>query len=284
MCWQPENFHSLTIREGMTVHNRSRIQQGNRKIGYALFGFAIMVFCVLMVLRWQVSAQTVYTNQETGYVVIIEDDAQLLSDSEELAVKEVMQQITKYGSAALKTISENDIPAESFVENYYYDQFGSNSGTVFLIDMDNRKICLYNNGEIEQTVRKSDSETITDNVYTYASDADYYKCCDKAFEQVLALLQGQKIRRPMKYASNLFLAIILALMVNYFVVRACSATGKPSDKELLTGVFSQQKFDNVESTFTHSTKTYSPQSSGSSGGSSGGGGGSSGGSGGSHSF
>ena len=264
------------------MHTRSRIQQGKGKIGYKLFGFAIMFVCVLMVWSWQVSAQTVYTNQETGYVVIIEDDAQLLSDSEELAVKEVMQQITEYGSAALKTISENDIPAESFVENYYYDQFGSNSGTVFLIDMDNRKICLYNNGEIEETVQKSDSETITDNVYTYASDADYYRCCDMAFEQVLALLQGQNIRRPMKYASILFLAVILALMVNYFVVRACSATGKPSDKELLKGLFSQQKFDNVESTFTHSTKTYSPQSSG--GGSSGGGGGSSGGSGGSHSF
>ena len=56
--------------------------------------------------------------------------------------------------------------------------------------MDNRNIWIHSNGAINRTINKAYAETITDNVYTYASDADYYICAMKVYEQEYTLLQG----------------------------------------------------------------------------------------------
>ena len=219
-----------------------------------------------------------------GYEVIIEDDANLLTDEEEASLEELMQEITVYGNAAFKTIDENDWSTKGYIEDYYETIFGSSSGTVFLIDMDNRNIQIYSDGAIYNIITDSYGDTITDNVYTYASDAEYYECAYKAFQQILSLLQGNKIAQPMKYISNTFLAIILALLVNYFVVKIMSVARKPSEKQLLEATKNGFRFENPEVTFTHETKRYDPPSSSSSGGGGGGGGGHSGGGGGGHSF
>ena len=80
----------------------------------------------------------------------------------------------------------------------------------------------------------------------------------------------------MKYISNALLALIVALLINYFVVRAFSRSKKPSENELLNNIYTQYAVSNPQSTFVRQSKVYDPPSS-SGGGSSGGGGGSSGG-------
>ena len=121
------------------------------------------------------------------------------------------------------------------------------------------------------------------NIYTYASDAEYFACAYKAFEQIVTLLEGKKIAQPMKYAGNAFLALLLALLINYFVVKLTSAARKPSEKELLEATKHSCSLVNANAVHTHTTKKYDPPSSSSSGGggSRGGGGG---GGGGGHSF
>lgn len=256
----------------------------NRQFGWKQIITAICM-CFLMVgfLPQFVSAEEVFRNEETGYRVILEDDAELLTEEEENHLISIMKDITGYGNVALKTILDNDTTTEQFISNYYREQFGSDSGTVFLIDMDERNIQIHSNGAIYKTITKSYANTITDNIYTYATKAEYYNCCYKAFEQEVALLQGQKIAQPMKYLNNAFFAIILALPLNYFLVKIFSSTKKPSDSELMKGMFVNQSLAEFDSDFTHTTREYSPQSSGGSGGSSGGGG-SDGGGGGGHSF
>ena len=54
------------------------------------------------------------------------------------------------------------------------------------------EIWIHSNGAINRTINKAYAETITDNVYTYASDADYYICAMKVYEQEYTLLQGRK--------------------------------------------------------------------------------------------
>ena len=56
-------------------------------------------------------------------------------------------------------------------------------------------------------------------MYTYASDADYYICAMKVYEQEYTLLQGRKIAQPMKYISNALLAVVIAVVINYIIVR-----------------------------------------------------------------
>ena len=232
---------------------------------------------------------TVYTNSETGYSVIIEDDASLLSNDEKKQLAETMKDITPYGDVAFKSIDYNPYSTETYIERYYNSIFGTGSGTVFLIDMDNRNIWIYSDGSIYSTITTAYANVITDNVYTYASDKDYFTCANKAFIQEAALLHGRRISQPMKYISNALLAIVIAILINYFIVRQTSRVRKASDNEIVNGVFANNAFNNVSVNFIRQTRTYSPRSSsssGSSGGHSGGGGGGGGhsGGGGGHSF
>ena len=146
--------------------------------------------------------------------------------------------------------------------------------------MAKRKIWIHSNGEIYKTITESYADTITDNIYTYASKKEYYNCASKAFEQELALLKGSKIRQPMKYTSNILLALIIALFANYGIVRLLTKQKKPKSKQLISGAFVHQAFNGTQFQFINQTRVYSPPSS-SSGGSSGGGGSSSSGGGGS---
>lgn len=241
--------------------------------------------CSLLLCVMMVGGFTLNVSAYNGYDVIIEDDADLLTSVEENRLYEVMEPITAYGNVAFVTIYENDRSTESFCRNYYREQFGTASGTLFVIDMDNRYIWIHSDGAIYKVITKSYADTITDNSYSYASDEEYYACAEKAFSQILARLEGHKIAQPMKYISNALLAVILGLLLNFGVVKLMSRTSKPGEKELLIGTRYCYRLDNPQVTYKNTTKKYSPQSSGSSGGGrSGGGGGGRSGGGGGHRF
>ena len=220
-----------------------------------------------------------YVNPTTNYKAIIEDKANLLNDSERENLLSEMEKITAYGNAAFHTVDANNSTADSYAAGYYHNKFDKESGSLFLIDMDNRKVYIFSDGDVYDTVTKSYANIITDNVYTYASEQDYYTCASKVFEQEFELLEGRKIAQPMKYISNALLAIVIALLFNYIIVRAYAKSKAPSRKELLNGIFVEKKLLNANAVYTSQTKRYDPVES-SSGGSSGGGGGFSGGGGG----
>ena len=236
-----------------------------------------------------VSITDVYesTNMETGYRIQLCDMADLLTPSEEEELIEVMLPISAYGNVAFVSIETNPTySTERYVESYYEENFGYSSGTVFIIDMDERYIWIHSNGEIYKTITDAYATTITDNVYSYASAEDYLSCASVAFEQINTLLEGRTIAQPMKYISNALLAIVLALLINYFLVMMLSRSRKASTSQLINGTFYKADIKNPRAEFIKQTKRYSPQSSGSSGGgrSGGGGGGGSRGGGGGHRF
>lgn len=234
------------------------------------------------------SSEPLSYNEDTGYAVYLDDGADLLSTSEESDLCDAMFSITGYGNVAFVSIKYNAYSSvEDFGEAYGYSLFGNDSYTLFIIDMDYRKVCVYSDGEIYKTITDAYAYTITDNIYTYASDAEYYECAYHAFDQIYTLLEGRRIAQPMKYISNILLSLVLALLINYFIVMSASRSKKASDAQLLNNIYTKVEVNNTRSDFLHQSKQYSPQqtSSSSSGGggsrSSGGGGG---GGGGSHSF
>ena len=253
-----------------------------------LLALIVMVIGAVSYGKCNVYAYNSFVNPDNGYEAVIEDDAGLLTESQKDLLIAQMEQITQYGNVLFKTISYNSTSTESYIRSLYRERYGSKSGTIFLIDMDNRNIWIHSNGAINRTITKSYADTITDNVYTYASAADYYTCASKVFEQEYELLQGRRISQPMKYVSNALLAIVIAVVINYIIVRVYSSQKKTSTKSLMNGLFEYRAFNNCKVVFTHQTRTYSPQESSSGGSSGGGGGGGSsgggGGSGGGHSF
>lgn len=196
----------------------------------------------------------IWENTETGYFVLLQDEAELLDQEEETQLANEMKEITSYGNAVLKTISYNSYSASSYAEDFYYDIFGQSSGTLFLIDMDNRELYLFNNGDISYTVTSAYSDSITDNVYRYASREDYYNCASKAFEQVQSLLAGRRIAQPMKYLSNALLALILAALINYFLAMRTARSAKASSGEILNAISSQFAFTNPQRKLTKQDK------------------------------
>ena len=246
-----------------------------------------IIICLVSGFSVNINAQSlsVYTNEDNGHEVYIEDDAELLTEHQETKLLENMKDITKYGGVALKTVNKNpEYSTENLARNFYREKFGTLSGVVFVIDMDKRYIYIFSDGEIYKTITRSYAEIITDNVYEYASDEEYYECCEKAFSQILALLEGRKIAQPMKYISNFLIATLLALIINYFIVMAVSKANKPDDEKLLKYMNHSLRVSNMAIEFSHQTRVYSPQESSSGGGGGGGGGGGSSGGGGGHSF
>lgn len=224
-------------------------------------------------------------NEDTGYEIYIDDWADLLTSSEEEELMDVMGSITAYGNAAFISIDVNPKSSVSeYAESYGYAHFGNDNYTLFIIDMDYREIYIYSDGELHDTITTAYANTITDNVYTYASEKDYFRCAYEAFSQMATLLEGGSIAQPMKYISNALLAIVLALLINYFIVMFVSRSAKVSDTELLHGINKKVTIIEPTKTFLHQTKQYSPQNTGSRSGGAGRSGGGARGGGGGHSF
>lgn len=224
--------------------------------------------------------ERVYINPKTNYMTLLSDDAQLLDEEEEQELAAQMQDITAYGNVIFKTTDSGVWDTASYAGEYYREKIGTDSGMLLLIDMENRMIWIHCDGAVYQVITKSYADTITDNVYRYASDGDYYKCAAQAYGQALALLEGNRIAQPMKYISNALLAVILALLLNYALVCFCTGKRKPGRRELLGNAGNYFRYTEPRAFFVRETRTYHPTSSGgsgSSGRSSGGGGSSSGG-------
>lgn len=244
----------------------------------------ISVILTVLIAVWVLAFGTTKVYAD-GYQVYISDDADLLTDSEEMELYTYMEPITKYGNVAFKTIDSNRYSTATYADNYYHQLFGTASGTLFIIDMDNREIYIFSDGAIYKRITKSYANTITDNVYKLATNGDYLACATKTFTQINTLLDGGHIAQPMKFITNGLLALILAFIINFIIIKAKAQKAKTTNNELLRSIFSKCEVYNANQVFTHQTKVYDPpSSSGGSGGGGGGGGGGHSGGGGGHGF
>ena len=152
---------------------------------------------------------------ESEYRVVIDDEADLLTEAEELLLASVMEKILPYGNAAFVSVNTNPTTTERLAESKFLEFFGDVSGALLIIDMENRYIQLIADGAVYKTVTKARCNEIVDSIYTYASKGQYAICANKAFEQVAKLLEGGHVAAPFRYVTNAFLAICLALLGNF---------------------------------------------------------------------
>lgn len=199
---------------------------------------------------------SIWRNEETEYCAWLEDRAQLLTEEEHAKLMEVMKQITPFGNVAFITIDENDTSAEEYARNYYQEIFGVESGTFFLIDMENQMLWIHSDGVVYTTVTTSVAEIVTDNVYRYASRGDYATCAMEAFEQIRMLLQGNRIPEPMKYIGNALWALILAMLVNFGLVCFLTNAKRCDKRQLLENASKKFEYTTPEAIFVKETKDY----------------------------
>lgn len=226
-----------------------------------------------------------YVNKNNNYRVIIDDKANLLSESEKNNLLEKMQPLTEYGNIGFVSVSENYMSTASYASDYYHNTFGTASGTIFLIDMDNRNIYIFSDGSNYNVITNGVANIITDNIYKLASQEKYYDCASKAFTQIGTLLDGGKVSEPMRYIINALISIILAFFLGFIFILKSSKLKKAKANEMLKNSIVDFKMGEMSALRVGGHRVYNPPSSSSSGGSSGGGGGGgSSGGGGGHSF
>ena len=234
-------------------------------------------------------------NDKSGYEMVIEDDANLLTEQEIHFLEDQIYELTEYGNIVFKSTINNYSSTSEYAKNYYYNLFSNDSGTMFLIDMKNREIYIYSEGENYNIITSNKAYVITDNVFRYASSKEYYKCASNAFSQIKTLLDGGKILEPMRYTSNIVISITLASFITFMIAVFSSKTRKVKGNELMNYCNKEFEMNDFNASKTGTHMVYSPVSDNSSDGSShssggghsfggGGGGGHSSGGGGGHRF
>ncbi len=228
-----------------------------------------------------------YINNETNYKVIIDDMADLIKEEEEKELLNVMKPLTKHGHIAFVSINKNSyFSTSSYASNYYHNSFGTQSGSLFLIDMELREIYIFSDGANYNTITSSKAYLITDNIYKKATAEKYFDCAKEAYKEMNDLLEGKEILEPMRHITNALISITLAFFATFIFMINKSKIPKASDKQLLEYSNISFELGKINAEKTGTSKKYSPPSSSGGSGSSGGGGGGGGssGGGGGHSF
>ena len=233
--------------------------------------------------------QQYYVNPDTGYSAYIDDQANLLTEQEEKNLIKSMIRLTKYGHIAFVSTYQSNSSTYAFSDRYYHSHYQKQSGSIFVIDMYHREIYIFSDGYNYSVITSAKAYSITDNIYSYASQEDYYSCAKEAFGQMNTLLDGGKILEPMRYASNIFIALTLSFFLSFLFVLFKSKIRKAASRDILKSCDIQCDVGKTYAVKTGTHRVYSPISSDSGGSSSGGGGGGGGGGGssgggGGHSF
>ena len=179
--------------------------------------FLLALLCLALLLT-VLPLSALAAEEGSIYQTVIEDGADLLTQEQEEELQRVMAQVLPFGNAAFVSTASNPTTAEQYAEQKFLEFFGDTSGALLLIDMDNRYIQLIADGEVYKTVTRRRCNEITDNCYTYASKGDYSGCANRAFLQVVRLLEGGRVAAPFRYVTNALLALCLAVMGNFALV------------------------------------------------------------------
>lgn len=220
------------------------------------------------------------STESAGYMWLIDDEADLLTDEEEEALYDSIDPLLEYGNVIFSTVTlPSGADYQGNCEDVYYYHFGNEPGVHFQIDMGNRKLTLSASTEMEDAIG-SERDSIVDNIYQMATTEDYYGCAAECFREILVVVNDGKIAHSMKYIDNAILAFILALILNFVLVFVIGSK-RVADKALVGSAVGALVISNTNIVKGSLIKQYSPRDSdggGSSGGGGGGGGGFSGGS------
>ena len=206
------------------------------------------------------------------YELLIEDDANLLTIEQKDELKKDMALLVKYGNIIFKSSDFSNSSTTDLARSYYHNRFGTNSGTVFYIDMYNREIYVFSDG-----YNTGKALSITDNVYRDASKGDYYKCASKAYAQMFILLSANenenmllrfiaylKFQEPMKIVCNAIFAVLISSFICFLVVFGKYRIKKEKDKEIIDKARHFIKIKNINAHLTGVRKIYNPHTSSSS--------------------
>ena len=140
------------------------------------------------------------TNAETGYTLVIHDEAGLLNGDETAEVAGAMRGITGEANVAFITYpADGDDGSDSAVKAQIWGDavFGGQSRfTVFIIDMKTRHLDIYASAPLAGKLTPAVLNGIAENVYLYATREQYGQCAKQTFAQIRTALKDWEFTDP----------------------------------------------------------------------------------------
>ena len=181
---------------------------------------AFLTALVLLLPCFACAETKTQDNPSSGYRAVIDDRAGMLDPAEYESVLGTMMPITEYCDVGFYTCSgESREYVLDKAKAWAKDTFGR-SCTLLIIDLSTRQLAVWSTDDIMKTMTQSKAYIITDNIYSYASRGDYKSCAETAFNLMAKVFRGEKITGPMRYISNILLAILAAILLAYLVISA----------------------------------------------------------------
>ena len=152
------------------------------------------------------------------------DEADLLNDSEELALEEKLADLSsKYGAqivvCTIESMDGGDI--DEFLEYIYdYMEFGygeNRDGVLLLVCMDPREYRILSNGFAGVAIDSGDIDTIGDAIVSDLSDGDYAAAFDEFAEQCDYYLDGHINGFPFNFGKNLLICLVIGIIAGVVV-------------------------------------------------------------------
>ncbi len=157
--------------------------------------FAIAIFFTFSIIP---HAEEITITDIGNPLIYIDDQAELLTDTEELDIISRIEHIkSQYGIDAVihTTMSTYGVDVGDYAENYYISNGYAEDGLIFVINLNNNEVgnrdfYTYCQGSVYHTfgfeAYASDYGYINDEVLPYLANEDYYS----AFVQYLTLTEG----------------------------------------------------------------------------------------------
>lgn len=224
---------------------------GNEGHGSKIYHFLLRALCVLISVIvagfWPGNCLVAHAlpligSGQTENEIVIEDDADLLTDSEENDLLQLMQGLSEYGNVMFKTVDDNRISVEGYAKAHYQARFADQSGVLFLIDTGNGETFFYCCGKLAKKIPEMDAETVTYNVREDAVRGDYFACAGKAFTQAERIARGTVVSKFTKYTCNICLGLLIAMLLNFVAVNELSKLQRTEDSELIKHTLNQYEF------------------------------------------
>ena len=155
----------------------------------------------------------IWRNSSTGFRIVIEDEIDLLSSSEERQLLEDMIPLTEYGNIAFWSTRESASSELIQAEAKRRALFDLQSASVLVINMNLRTVTIQSYGKLYDVITVSKANTITNNVRDELTKGHYYAASGKAYSQMDRLMRGEKIAQPMKILSNVCISLMIGLLL-----------------------------------------------------------------------
>ena len=128
---------------------------------------------------------------------LVYDEAELLNDSDELALEEKLADLSSKHDAQIVVCTIESMDGGDIDEflGYLYDEmdfgYGENhDGVLLLVCMDPREYRILSNGFAGEAIDSGDIDSIGDEIVSYLSDGDYAAAFDEFADQCDSYLDG----------------------------------------------------------------------------------------------